>query len=111
MYRDPANRRAFASVVEHFAVGEVTRETSTSLAQAGGRDGGCARDEVEDGIGIANIPLLRLSDLSSLSDPSTARSDPERVRNACRGAYFTEFSPDNKSPDFFPADVGFRVSP
>lgn len=45
-----------------------------SEERAGGREGWRwrlrARDEVEDGIGIANIPLLRLSGLASLTDLS-----------------------------------------
>lgn len=49
----------------------------------GRRDGGCARDEVEDGIGIANIPLLYLSGLSSLCDLSL-RSSIDRPSHLLR---------------------------
>lgn len=67
-------------------------EKRPSEERAGGRrDGGCARDEVEDGIGIANIPLLRLSPVvASLTDLSLRSSidplalTPERVRGAYR---------------------------
>jgi len=113
----PALRIAFLRpfAVGHSAASEVTRETSTSLGTGGRRDGvgGCARDEVEDGIGIANIPLLRLSPISPVSPiylsapPSTVRPlalTPERVRDTYRRVCFKESSLDDKSSDF----AGFK---
>jgi len=110
-YRDPVPFLRFA--VGHSAAGEVTRETSTSLGTGGRRDGvgGCARDEVEDGIGIANISLLRLSPISPVSPiylsspPSTVRPlAPERARDTYRRVCFKESSLDDKSSDF----AGFK---
>lgn len=74
-----------------------------------------ARNEVEDGIGIANIPLLRLSgslqshrSISPLRHRPSVRPSaaltPERVRGAYRRACFKESSLDDKSPDF----AGFK---
>lgn len=87
----------------------------------GRREGGCARDEVEDGIGIANIPLLYLSGLSSLCNLSLLSSidhpslpcfalTPGRVWGAYRGACSTESSLDDKSPDFVPITTGFKFN-
>lgn len=87
----------------------VPRKSATA---GGGRDGGggCARDEVEDGIGIANIPLLRLTSLADLSLRSTidrppARSDPGTYTRCISPSMFQRiFSLDDKSPDF----TGFK---
>lgn len=121
-YEHIAIRRgvAFASV-GHSAVGEVTRETSTSLERTRGERGEGWRwrlpRETRSKMGLElQISLFSVSpglysrtDLSlrSAIDRPSARPlalTPERVRGAYRRACFKESSLDDKSPDF----AGFK---
>lgn len=75
MYRNLANTLFRFYVRPSLNIPRPTKSREKRLRPSqecvgGRRDGGCARDEVEDGIGIANIPLLYLSDLSSLCNLS-----------------------------------------
>lgn len=105
-------RWAFRGRRSHARNVYVPRKSARSGREGFG-GGGCARDEVEDGIGIANIPLLRLSrspwsislllhrPLTRPPARSACALTPDRARGAYRGAYFQESSPaDDKSPDF-----------